>query len=709
MKKSKSGSKSGNAKNGSPFKYQQNVSEKTGSNKITATIISRAGSKDHLQTKSSINAENPQSVKEETITDETAMNEENKFRAVQKIRKYASQTGTILKNTGLPDLLLIRFMAVYLIFSGFFLLRSVIDKTDPVGGWKDYIAGSSLPLMTGLTAGGFIVLSVLYYLLRKTRYNAADHIALFCGFMLFSCCGVIKNNSFYLATGLIILSLILMYQIFLKTDPERLDHLPNFTAMIIVLVCAVCVAAVLIITSINKYRIFWSATFDFGIFVQMFHSMSRKLLPLTTCERGMVLSHFNVHASFILYLLVPVYKLFPEPETLLFIQPVLVMSGVIPLYLTAVNHKFKGLSLAGVCLIYVFSSSLIMPCMYDFHENCLLPPLLMWAIYAADKRKFPLLYIMSALVCIVKEDAPLYIICLSIYLFFDEKSVRRVHAVILAVLSGIYFAGITGWLNEHGDGQFMAAMRFSNLTIDQAEGFTGIIKNVLEDPLYFFSLLITEKSLLFFIQVFLPLLFIPFISKKAYRLILIFPFVIMNLAVGSSYGYASNINFQYIFGPACFLIYLTVLNCSDMNLKTRNTLVALAAAASVISSVSCLTPSLKLNEVYNNNSQQYERMHECLNSIPEDASVIGFGYYMPHIANRDEVYLFDQANLESPLEEGKEVVIKDVMNYDFFILKNSDEITEPSRKYLEKSGFTIYKEFEDVFVIYINPQYQSVK
>ncbi len=81
------------------------------------------------------------------------------------------------------------------------------------------------------------------------------------------------------------------------------------------------------------YNNHWTSCFDFGIFSQMFYHMKESGLPLVTCERDRLLSHFAVHFSPIYYLLLPIYMLIPDPRTLLVMQALIVASGVIPLLL----------------------------------------------------------------------------------------------------------------------------------------------------------------------------------------------------------------------------------------------------------------------------------------------------------------------------------------------------------------------------------------
>ena len=59
-----------------------------------------------------------------------------------------------------------------------------------------------------------------------------------------------------------------------------------------------------------------------------------------------------------------------------------------------------------------------------------------------------------------------------------------------------------------------------------------------------------------------PLAFMPLMIKKPSRIILLIPFILLNLM--SDYTYQHNINFQYTYGSAAFLFYLMILNYQDM-------------------------------------------------------------------------------------------------------------------------------------------------
>lgn len=655
-----------------------------------------------------LSAENSEEVSEtteetdgEAAEGEEAVIEEPPVPLMTRIKEKLT---SLCEACGIPDMLLARIIGVYMVISALNLKSIQSDALDAVEQWKEYVR--AVPVNTSLLwiAFGFLMLTFIHTLVPK-KLRIFDQLTLFSGTLMFAVNLMWQNNNFYLAMGVIFVAVVFINYTVGKLNQDHIEKFPKWASWIIVLICAVGVASFIAVTTVASHRTFSTSCFDFGIFVQMFHSMATDLTAVTTCERDQFLSHFYVHASFIYYLLAPVYALFPSEDTLLIAQAVLAMGGIIPLLLIAKNHNYKGIPLIAAGLVYVFCAGILAPCTYDFHENAFLPTLLMWLLYAADKKKSILLYIMSILVCMVKEDAPLYVMCIAMFFFFDEKSIKRLHGIIIAALSGVYFVLVTNWLTENGDGQMMASSRFGNLTIDPEEGFGGIIKNVLTNPSYFFSLFTKEETLIFFLQVMLPLLFMPFFTKKIHRFLLIIPFVIMNLVVGAGYGYAASIGYQYIFGPACLLIYMALVNCEDLGRNKRNMLISSAAVASVITAVTLVSGEIRYYESYQNRSEHFQALENCLDSVPEDGRVIANTWYLPHIANREEVYIFDNNDFYvDPVDETNKTLI-DTDRYDFYAMSYGDENTNIAIPQLEALGWTKFNEVEGSMVIYVSPNY----
>jgi uncharacterized membrane protein len=623
---------------------------------------------------------------------------------ISSIKKIKSSVSVFFKKCGLSDMLLLRFLGVYLLVSGINFGIARKDNLKAIANWQEYVESANTLATILYVLGGIVVLTILYRFLPK-RFHVLDQTVLIAGVLTFSLNVVWRNNDFYLAMGISAVAVVFIQYAVGKLNRRSLDKVPTVVSGIIVGILAIGVTAFVAVTTVAHNGVFSTSCYDFGIFVQMFHSMITDFTAVTTCERDTLLSHFYVHASFIYYLLAPVYALFPHPNTLLIAQAILAMGGIVPLFLIAKNHKYKGIPLIAVCMMYIFCAGIIAPCYYDFHENAFLPTLLMWTLYAMDKKKYILFYIMSILVCIVKEDAPLYIMCIALFLLFNEKSIKRLHGLIVTIISAIYFVFITNYLTKNGDGSMMAATRFGNLTINADDGFAGIIKNVLVDPAYFFSLFLKEESIPFFLEIFVPLLFMPFITKKISRFLLMIPFVIMNLVVGSGYGYAASVGYQYIFGPVCLLIYMAIINYDDIKPEYRTRLTISSAVISVITAVCLTSGNISNYESYTKNKSHYIQLEECLASVPEDASVVVNTWYLPHIANRNEVYIFDNNDFDIDPDDDTIRTLKDPDRYDFFVMSYGDDATGYAIPQLEALGYTKYNEVENYMVIYKSPTY----
>ncbi len=636
-----------------------------------------------------------------------------------RIKEIAPKINDFFHKCGFTDKLLLRFLGVYLIISGL-NFSATKDDIDPITQWRDYVTDFGIGKNLIWLLVGFLILTTIHFFVQK-KYQVFDQLATFAGVIIFALSTMWRsslsdNARFYMCIPLIVVSVIFIAYAVGKTDRELYEKLPTWLAGLIVITAAIAVTLFVAITTIAHNNSYGTSCYDFGIFVQMYHSITSNLTAVTTCERDTVLSHFNIHASYIYYLLAPIYYLFPSGNTLLAAQAVLAMGGVVPLFLIAKKHDYKGFPLVFVCLIYVFCAGILSPCYYDFHENAFLPTLLMWLLYAADQRKYVLFYVMSIITCIVKEDAPLYVICISLYLFFDEKRLKRINGIIMTVISGAYFMFINNWLAKNGDGEMMASSRFGNLTINSEDGFVGIIKNVLVDPAYFFSQFLTrrndadtpEQMLIFLLQIVLPLLFLPFITKKIHRFLLIIPFVIMNLVVGSGYGYASSIGYQYIFGPSCLLIYMLLINCDDFEPDKRNTFVTCSAVASLIMTVSLLSGNIRYYENYSERKESFQEIQECLDSIPDDVSVASNTWYLPHIANRDELFILDNNDFQIDAESDSFVAFNELERYDFLVMNYNDTYIQDAVEYLIDNGFVLYNEASNAaghVVIYARAEY----
>lgn len=621
------------------------------------------------------------------------------------LNNYLKKAAALLSRYGIPDDLISRFFSSYFIVSVYQLISAKLQQIDPITEWKDFVAAFPLAAKLLWVVIVFWLLSVLHSHMSE-KHKAADQVVLIVSSVLLSLCTVYGSGSFYLGVASAAVTVVFSAYAVGRLERHSFERLSNPAAGVIIFTAAGAVAVFIAVTTICIHRNFGTSCFDMGIFVQTFHSLKEHFNAVITCERDQMMSHFNVHSSYIFYLFLPIYALFPTGETLLAAQAFFVTAGVVPLFLLAKKHGFKGFSLVAVCFVYVFYDGLVMPCYFQFHENAFLPTILMWLLYAVDQRKIPLFYIMSALTCIVKEDAPLYVFCIALFFAAEEKGEKRKHGIIAALLSVSYFILVMSFLTNYGDGEFMTATRLGNLMINSGDGIVSVIRNVLVDPGYFISLFVQEGTLLFFIQTMLPLLFLPFLTKRLHRFLLMVPYVIMNLVIGAGYGYASNIGFQYILGPACLLIYMTLRNVEELPREHRNMLLMSAAIVAMITTVSMVSVKQSAVVRHYENAHYYQSAEACIRSVPKDASVLANTFLLPHIADRDRVYELDKGCFAKD-DFGNTVGMIGLENYDFCVFKKNDDMTELAEPILEEAGWMVYAKSEgDFVIIFVSPEYE---
>ncbi len=421
------------------------------------------------------------------------------------------------------------------------------------------------------------------------------------------------------------------------------------TVILLAALFSTLVFAVLVIIGVLRYKVFYTPNYDFGLFVNMFHNMKETGLPMVTSERNKLLSHFAVHISPIYYLLLPFYAIFPSPVTLQVGQAAALMLGVIPVYLLAKHFGLTSRAQIAVSALYCFYPVLSTGCFYDLHENCFLPLFLLLTFYFYESKRPIPMYLSALAVLMVKEDAAIYLIVFAVYLLLSEKN--YLHGFLLLVLSGGWFALAGHLLTTYGEG--MMINRFDNLIFDREDGLLGAVKTALLNPGFLLTQLFTDigggwAKVLYSLQMFLPLGFLPFCTKRVGRWILVSP-ILINLL--THYVYQYDIGFQYHFGIAAFLIYTMLKNLPTISPNVGRRLLTVALCASLtLYALAVLPLAGSYHKLWQESKTDYRNMAAALDTIPEDASVNASSFLVAYLADRAEIYEVDYHGNETDVD-----------------------------------------------------------
>lgn len=401
----------------------------------------------------------------------------------------------------------------------------------------------------------------------------------------------------------------------------------------VISVIALCSFAFVASVTVLRYLTYSSPNFDFGIFCNMFHYMKETGLPTVSCERDQILSHFAVHISPIYYIILPFYMLFSSPITLQIAQAVAVVSGVIPLLLIAKKRGLGSIYQILIAAVYCFYPAVYCGCFYDIHENCFLLPLLLWLLWALDGNRTLLAVLFTVLTLCVKEDAAIYVAVVGIYAFLSEKKRALGGAIFLFAIA--WFAIDLHLLATYGEGAM--TWRYKNFCTVSDTSLTAMLLNILRNPALVLSESFEAQKMTFLFEMLIPLgVVLPFATKKVSRYILLIPFLLVNLM--TDYVYQFDIGFQYVFGSAALLLYLTVINLSELTERAKLALASFAALAGTLFFLSTVSEKSYYYTNYSANRETYDTLSRALADIPEDASVQSSTFLLPHIADRREIY-----------------------------------------------------------------------
>lgn len=442
------------------------------------------------------------------------------------------------------------------------------------------------------------------------------------------------KSDFWFSMGL---ALIMLFALLYATHRDRMNLAawqPSRRQTI-----AIIAAAGMIFTAFNcavtlcRYYGHISSTFDLGIFSQMFYYMKETGLPLTTCERNGLLSHFSVHVSPIWYVLLPGYLVFPSPAYLQVMQALVLASAVVPLYLLMRRRGLTERTIIAVCLCFFAYPALTGGCFYDVHENCFLTPLLFWMFYFFESGRRVPLAIFTLLTLTVKEDAPVYVAAFALYLLCSRKAYKTGLCLLIGAI--LYFVGVIALLSAFGEGA-MTASRFTPFMTDVEGGMLQVLRNIFFDPAYLFTEVFTAEKVRFLLLMLVPLAFLPFCTRHVSRLLLLIPILAINVMPDWVYQYSTH--FQYVFGGLALLFYLAVLNLGELPRKSRGLLLPLAVCCAVLLATADLSGFAGTISYYFENRAQHQQINAVLTAIPADAAVRCDGFYLPAVSARREVY-----------------------------------------------------------------------
>lgn len=404
-------------------------------------------------------------------------------------------------------------------------------------------------------------------------------------------------------------------------------------------------------TMLHHYRV-QTQSYDLAIFDNMMWHLVRGEWFTSSPRLPKGGSHIAMHATFVAYLLAPVYALWQRAETLLVLQAVLAGLGIVPVYLLAKRRLASAWIALAFAYCYAIYAPLHGPIFYDFHFLLLAPLFVGWTLYFFETRRRWLLLLAWFVAVLVREEmgAGIAMACL-FYLLAGE---RPRWALAGGLVSGLYFVLIKFIvMPAHivpGESGESFTWVFSGLIPEGEKGFGAILRTVVTNPLFVLKTVLVEDKLNYVLRIVGPLLFLPLRHRRVWILVL-FPFAFTMLSTGYKPVFQTSFQYTAHFLPYVFLAAIITLGAWRARTDGRIRI----AAAMLAMLVTATAMSYQHGAIFQHNTfrggfrqvkfeitaqdrKNHDDLYKLIAMIPKNASVAATETEAPHVSARDKCY-----------------------------------------------------------------------
>lgn len=340
---------------------------------------------------------------------------------------------------------------------------------------------------------------------------------------------------------------------FFAGDPPLIEEIPpvirrhGFLGLVVAL--GVAYGIFMSMCTVRWHHMMGTATFDLGINNNLIYGgLHGKFNQSTVIFPDDPAKYIANHVKLGLYLFLPIYAVFPRPETLLIIQSIILGLGAIPLFLFARRRVPEWIACV-LAIAYL--------CYYPMHganftEMNLVPlaaPFIMGLVWAVDTERFKTAWVLFFVCLIMREDIPLPLAILGF--FFVLSGYRPRFGMAIFSIAASWFI-ILRFKIMTDAGSWWFPNMYEDLWALPYKGFGGVIHTLLTNPTFVLKHIFVEKKLWYILHLMTPLLFLP--ARRWYLWAAFIPGAIITLLV-TSYDPPLMFSFQYVmhWGPYLFL------------------------------------------------------------------------------------------------------------------------------------------------------------
>jgi uncharacterized membrane protein len=436
----------------------------------------------------------------------------------------------------------------------------------------------------------------------------------------------------------------------------------------LVLVGAACYALFMSFYLVRWHFKLRTHNFDLSINNNLiFGGLHGKILESTVVfptEPGKYLAN---HAKYGTYLFLPIYALWPKPETLLVLQSVLLGACALPLYGFARRHVSQWMAVA---IVLAFLCYYPMHCanFSEFQNVPIAAFFIFLLVWAAETRRWVVCGIATGAALLLREDIPIGVAVVGGFLLLTGY--RSLPGLVIAVVALTYFVYLRFHVMDDA-GEWWYPNMYKDLWADGEKGYGSVIKTLITNPLFVLSKIVVEKKLVYLLHLLVPIAFLP--ARRWYLWAAFVPGILLTLLV-TNYDPPTLFSFHYVMHWAPYLFLATPLALEALGKSLDSGLPRMRAAATTMVCASLVLtynygafsrrPS-SFKGGYNfidfdwsaAESERYDKLMSLAALIPKDASVAATETIGPHVSSRVKMFTMRQGphNADYILASSKEL------------------------------------------------------
>jgi len=380
----------------------------------------------------------------------------------------------------------------------------------------------------------------------------------------------------------------------------------------------------------------------------MFGGLHGKFLHSTLVFPKEPAKYLANHVKLGAYLFLPIYAIFPRPETLFVIQSLFIGFGAVPLFLFARRHLSDAMAML-VALAYLAYYPLHGASFSEFQAVPVAAALIFTVIWAADAQRYRIMGV--ALVCalLMREDVSVGLAVVGAFLLLSGH--RPVPGLVIMTTSTAYFLLLRFYVMEAAGSWWFPNM-YKDLWADGEKGFRSVIKTALSNPTFTLGKIIVQKKILYMMHLLVPIAFLP--VRRWYLWAALLPGAFLTLLV-TNYEPPITFSFHYVMHWAPYLFVAVVLALVALRegplfgVERQRAAVATMVAGSLVLSYhygafarregSFKAGFSKIEFTYTEQEyDRYQQLLELTSVIPKDASVAATEKCGPHLSSRLEMF-----------------------------------------------------------------------